>query len=191
VNQNLIKKWIDLVFPIIDYSGGKKCLIWDSCKAHIAQLMKEYMIHHGILNVVFTCGSTPYVQAGDLGIYKSFKDKISPIMAAWKNSNQVKKTPSGNPKPPEKEVVCRGISQAWRQVGPIVIENSVTAAGFGDCHEWMIWKNDVDGNNFQLLWPNHEIAENNETVLSRCEEDLVVLDVVWEEAFEDLMLTSK
>ncbi len=91
MNQNLIKKWIDIVFPIIDYSGGKKCLIWDSCKAHTAQLEKEHMIHRRILNVVIPSGLTPYVQAGDIGIHKSFKDKISPIIAAWKNSNQVKK----------------------------------------------------------------------------------------------------
>jgi hypothetical protein len=68
VNPNLIKKWIDLVFPIIEYSGGKKCLIWDSCKAHTAQIVKEHMIHHGILNVVILCGLIPYVQAGDLGM---------------------------------------------------------------------------------------------------------------------------
>ncbi len=87
----MIKKWIDLVFPIIDFSGGKKCLIWDSCKAHTAQLVKEHVIRSGILNVVIPGGLAPYVQAGDLGIYKSFKDNISPIIAAWKNSDQVKK----------------------------------------------------------------------------------------------------
>jgi hypothetical protein len=78
------------------------------------------------------------VQAGDQGVYKSFKDKISPIGAAWKNSDQVKKTASGNPRPQEKEVVCKWVSLAWRQVEPIAIGNSVRAAGFGDCHEWMI-----------------------------------------------------
>ena len=74
VNQNLIKKWIDIVFPILDQTGGRKCLIWDSCKAHTAKLVKEHMIRRGILNVVIPGGLTPYVQAGDLGIYKSFKE---------------------------------------------------------------------------------------------------------------------
>ena len=137
------------------------------------------------------CPGAQRYQTDYLGIYKSFKDKISPLIAAWKNSNQVKKTASGNPKPPEKEVVCRWVSQAWRQVEPIVIENSVRAAGFGDFHEWMIWKHDVYGNDFQLLWSNHEITEDNETELSQHEGDLDELDVVLEEAFEDLMLTSE
>ena len=65
------------------------------------------------------------------------------------------------------------------------------AAGFGDCHEWMIWKHDVHGNNFQLLWSNCEIKENNETELSQHEGDLDGLDVVLEVAFEDLRLTSE
>ncbi len=64
------------------------------------------------------------------------------------------------------------------------------AAGFGDCHEWMIWTHDEYGNNIQLLWSNHEITENNETELSQHEEDLDELDVVLEEAFEDLMLVN-
>jgi hypothetical protein len=155
----LIKKWIDIVFPILDQTGGRKCLIWDSCKAHTAKQVKEHMIRHGILNVVIPGGLTPYVQAGDLGIYKLFKDKISPIIAAWKNSDQVKRTASGNPKPPEKEVVCRWAREAWRQVKPVVIQNSVRAAGFGDCHEWMMWKHDVYGSSFQLLWSNHELQK--------------------------------
>jgi hypothetical protein len=125
-----------------------------------------------------------------LSMYKSFKDKINLIIAAWKNSDQMKKMLSGNPKPPEKEVVCRWVGQAWRQLEPVVIENSVRATGFGDCHEWMIWKHDVYGN-FQQLWSNHEITETNETELSQQhEEDLDELDFVLEEAFEDLMLTT-
>jgi hypothetical protein len=49
----------------------------------------------------------------------------------------------------------------------------VRAAGFGDCHEWMMWKHDVYGSSFQLLWSTHEITETNETeVLQQHEEDL-------------------
>ncbi len=125
-----------------------------------AQLVKEYMICHGISYVVFPGVLTSYVQAGDLGIYKSFKDKISPIIAAWKNSDQVKKAPYEKLKPPAKEVVCE-----WRQVEPVVIDKSMRAAGFSDCIEWMVWKYDVYGSNFQLLWCYHEITEPNETEL--------------------------
>ena len=51
---------------------------------------------------------TAYVQAGDIGIYKSFKDKISPLISGWKTSGTVELTRGGNPKPPSDEVVATG-----------------------------------------------------------------------------------
>ncbi len=66
------------------------------------------------------------------------------------------------------------------------------AAGFGDCHELMMWKHDVNGKNFQILWSNCEITETNKTeLLQQCEEDFDELDVVLEEAFEDIILPSE
>jgi hypothetical protein len=67
----------------------------------------------------------------------------------------------------------------------------VRAADFGDCHEWMICNHDVYSNSFQLLWSNHEISDTNKTeLLQQHEEDLDEIDVVLEEAVEDLVLTS-
>jgi hypothetical protein len=57
-----------VVFSILDQTGTGKCSIWDSCKAHTDNLVKEHMICHGILNVVIPGGLTPCVQAEDLGI---------------------------------------------------------------------------------------------------------------------------
>jgi hypothetical protein len=75
--------------------------------------VNEHIICHGILNVTILGGLTQYVQAGNLGIYKLFKGKASPIIAA-----------------------C---DQVWKQHLEILrlnlIENSVRAKGFGDCHE--------------------------------------------------------
>jgi hypothetical protein len=72
-----------------------------------------------------------------------------------------------------------------------VIQNSVRAAGFGDCHEWMMWKHDVYGSSFQLLWSNHEITETNETeLLQQHEEDLDELDVVLDYTFEYLTISD-
>jgi hypothetical protein len=55
--------------------------------------------------------------------------------------------------------------------------------------------NDVEhnayGDNFQILWSNHEITKTNETeLLQQCEEDVDEVDVVLEESFDDLMLPS-
>jgi len=52
-------------------------------------------------------------------------------------------------------------SQTWKQVEPRVIQNSVGASGFGKCNEWMIWKHDGCGNNFQHLCSSRETMETN------------------------------
>ncbi len=45
----------------------------------------------------------------------------SPIIAVWKNYGQVKRMASGNPKPPEKEMVFRWATQHGGKVEPIVV----------------------------------------------------------------------
>ena len=73
----------------------------------------------------------------------------------------MKQTTSRNPKLPEKEEVCRWVSQACRQVDQGVIQYSVRVAGLGNWDQLMIWKHHVYGNNFQPLWSNHENLETN------------------------------
>lgn len=181
VNQILIKNWIDLVFPIVDMSAGK-ALVWDSCKAHTAKSVKEHLQRRGIHNVTIPGGLTPYVQSGDLGIFKCFKDCISPIIASWKASDAVQRTARGNPKPPTKETVCQWVIQAWRDVPEAVMTNSIIAAGFGNHEDWMISKHDVYGQSFRAQWQNRHLYapdENNEQnnqVQFEGDEDMVIDD---------------
>jgi len=88
VNAELLIKWIDCMFPIIDISPGK-CIIWDSCRAHIATSVKEHCRKRSIEMIVIPGGMTPYLQAGDIGIYRELKDNLSDIINEWKNSDQV------------------------------------------------------------------------------------------------------
>jgi len=68
VNAELLIKWIDCMFPIIDMSPGK-CIVWDSCRAHIATSVKEHCRRRSIEMIVIPGGMTPYLQAGDIEIY--------------------------------------------------------------------------------------------------------------------------
>ena len=47
----------------------------------------------------------PYLQAGDIGIYKAFKDSISVLIDTWANSNEVEYTKGGKPKPPKQDCI--------------------------------------------------------------------------------------
>ena len=104
-----------MVFPsVIDAHG--KLVDWDSCRVHNAKDIKNFMKTTGIQSAVIPGGLTAYVQAGDIGIYKSFKDKISPLISGWKTSGMVELTHGGNPKPSSDEVVGTWVKTAWQNV---------------------------------------------------------------------------
>ena len=88
MNQYLLQSYLDFVFLVVDLDSVGKLMIWDSCRVHIAKSIKAYMAQRGIVPAVIPGGLTPYLQAGDIGIFKRFKDKISPLIEAWKNSNE-------------------------------------------------------------------------------------------------------
>ena len=48
--------------------------------------------------IVIPGGLTPYLRAGDIGIYKIFKDNIGVIINEWKDSDKVSYTKAGNTK---------------------------------------------------------------------------------------------
>ena len=105
---------------------------------------------------------TPCLQAGDIGIYCEFKDKISVLIDRWKQSDAVEYTRGGNPKPPAKETVHTWVSDAWKGVNLTNIQNSIAAAGFAaDETKWHIFKHDVYGELFRSTWINTVDTEAN------------------------------
>lgn len=149
VNQELILAWIDLMFPLFDMSPGK-CIIWDSCRAHIAEKVKDHCRKRDILQVVIPGGLTPYLQAGDIGIYREFKDKVSSSINVWKYSDNLEYTRGGNPKPPSHQVVNMWVNNAWKELRQANIVNSVNSAGISqNLEDWHIAKHDIYGNQFR------------------------------------------
>ncbi|KAG6611416.1 Pogo transposable element with KRAB [Phytophthora cinnamomi] len=75
VDSTLLKRWIDLAFPLVDMREGKH-LVWDSMRAHISKDVKAKCATRKINMCGIPGGLTPYLQAGDIGIYKTFKDLL-------------------------------------------------------------------------------------------------------------------
>jgi hypothetical protein len=53
-----------LMFPAV-YALPGKCIVWDSCRAHISKKGKEHCQVCHIELIVIPGGLTPYLQAGD------------------------------------------------------------------------------------------------------------------------------
>lgn len=103
--------------------------------------------------IVIPGGLTPYLEAGDIGIYRSLKDLISEHINAWKQSDSVEYTKGGNPKPPSQQIVNSWVGESWRSVKEDTFKNSIAAAGFSTNHtDWHISKHDVYGQKFLTAW---------------------------------------
>ena len=79
-------------------------------RAHIAKDVKAKCISKKIDMMVIPGALTPYLQAGDIKIYKSFKDCLSSVIDDWKRSDRVQYTKNGNPRPPSVEEVVAWVS---------------------------------------------------------------------------------
>ncbi|OWZ12835.1 hypothetical protein PHMEG_00013944 [Phytophthora megakarya] len=151
VDSQLLIKWLDLIFPaVLDTSTPRKAVVWDSMRAHISKA------------------------AGDIGIYKNFKDKLSTIIDEWKASDRVLYTKGGNPKKPPAEDVVAWVQAAWQSVPDAVVSNSVAAAGFSPCFEdWHISRHDVYGEMFCRKWLSRdEDSDDDEEVVEDLLENL-------------------
>ncbi|KAG3068836.1 hypothetical protein PC122_g16775 [Phytophthora cactorum] len=140
VDSKLLKRWIDLAFPLVD-TGEGKYLVWDSMRAHISKEVKAKCAARNVSMCVITGGLTPYLQAGDIGIYKTFKDLLYMEINTWKESDKVEYTRFSNPRMPSVGVV----------------------SGFADhCMDWHVARHDVYGDRFREKWEASGEAEQDE-----------------------------
>ncbi|POM78314.1 Pogo transposable element with KRAB domainlike [Phytophthora palmivora] len=162
VDSALLQRWLDLVFPVLlDHVPGKT-LVWDSMTAHIAKVVKARFKANKIDMVVVPGGCTPYLQAGDIGIYKSFKDHMAPLIDEWKRSDRVQYTRGGYPRPPPAREVAAWVKKAWKSVPPDVVAKSIGEADFYDDYgEWHIAKHDVYGDAFCVEWILASMSESS------------------------------
>ncbi|GMF37949.1 unnamed protein product [Phytophthora fragariaefolia] len=152
VESTLLKRRIDLAFPLVDMREGKH-LFWDSMRAHISKDVKAKCATRKINMRVIPGGLTPYLQAGDIGIYKTFKDLLYMDINARKESDKVEYTHFGNPRMPAVAVVCEWVRKAWRDTDSKAVINSISAAGFADSYlDWHVAKHDVYGEQLCKSW---------------------------------------
>jgi hypothetical protein len=178
VDSELLCNWIDAIFPPVLIADGKT-IVWDSMRAHISKVVKAKCAAREVSLCVIPGGLTPYLQAGDIGIYRQFKDLLCASIDEWKNSDAVEYTRAGNPKPPSEKTVCEWVSKAWKETPQLAVENSIAAAGFhSDSSQWFIWRHDVYGAMFQRMWQelNQDIEEEVEDELANALDDIELVD---------------
>ena len=141
------------MFPALLKFCDVKGIVWDSMRVYIAKDVKAKYISKKIDMMVILGGLTPYLQAGDIGIFKSLKDFLSSMIDDWKRSDRVQYTKNSNPRPPSVEEVVTWVSNSDKDVPNDVVRKSIAASGFAvDYRDWHIAKHDVYGELFLSKW---------------------------------------
>ncbi|KAG2771109.1 hypothetical protein PC129_g7261 [Phytophthora cactorum] len=149
-------------------------------RAHTSKVVKARFAKKNVQMLVVPGGLTPYVQAGDIGIYKSFKDKLSSITDEWKSSDRAEYTKGGNSKQPPVNDVVEWVQSAWKAVPDGVINRSAQAAGFSPLYEdWHISRHDVYGELFCRKWQSRDETSEDEEVTEDLLENLDEF-TIWE-----------
>ncbi|KAE9022789.1 hypothetical protein PR003_g12124 [Phytophthora rubi] len=122
-------------------------------RAHISRDVKAKCQSRGIEMCVIPGGLTPYLEAEDIAIYRSFKDILCGEINAREESGDVQYTRGGNPRPPAVATVCGWIRRAWRATDSDTVINSISAAGFSENpYDWFIARHEVYGERFLDSW---------------------------------------
>lgn len=87
-------------------------------RSHILKLVKAKCASRKISMCVVLGGLTPYLQARDIGIYKSFKDLLYAEFYAWEESDQVEYTRLGNPRMSSVDTMCE-----WALRAGVIMKN--------------------------------------------------------------------
>jgi len=83
INSNLLKKWIEFMFPIVSTPKNKILLIFHSARSHISKDIKKYLKLRKIFFCVIPGGLTGLLQPADAYWFKTLKTNIRMHSTLW------------------------------------------------------------------------------------------------------------
>ena len=127
-NDDVARKWLDLIFPSC-FRQLNRLLIWDSYRCHISKSTKDYIKKNNITPVVLPGGTTSILQAPDVSWNKPFKSKLRELYDDWLEFGEKTYTKHGNIRAPSKVTICDMVLEAWESISQELIEKSFRVCG--------------------------------------------------------------
>ena len=110
---------------------GKRMLVWDSFKCHVADETRSTVKKLNTVMAVIPGGCTKFLQPADVSWNAPFKAAYLELYEAWLMDPERKEnnTSSGNPRAPSRAKVIEWVKSAWEAVSTDVIIRSFSACG--------------------------------------------------------------
>ena len=92
---------------------------------------------------------TPYLQCGDIALYKPFKDRLSEAIESWKYGTELSYTKDGNPRQPPDDTVAKWARRAWNGLSPVNVKVGLEREGLTKrVNDWFLARHDLYSKKF-------------------------------------------
>ena len=131
----------------------KSFLVYDSFEAHVTDNVKAALKGENTDLAVIPGGLTSILQPLDVCLNKPFKDGVRRKWMQWMSDGIHEFTASGRQKKPSEELICKWISEAWRDISTEMVLSSFKKCGIS---------NSMDGTEDDLVFDGIDQAEDQE-----------------------------
>jgi hypothetical protein len=127
MNTELTIDYLHSVIGCLAFS--KRLLVWDAYKCHICDAVQDECKKMCLHTSVIPGGLTKYIQAPDVVWNGPFKAEMRRCYDSWLSEPSLQEyTKGGNPRPPQRSLICDWVKQCWA-----VIPSSTIKASFVCC----------------------------------------------------------
>lgn len=125
-HKQLIRKWLDLMLPLVLRGGQRGLLVWDSASTHHAKDMKNFLAERRIDQIMIPAGMTAYLQNLDIAINKPFKDHLRLEINDY-IENRMTRNQHGNFVKPSLQEIVIWLKNSWDKTTDSVVANALRA----------------------------------------------------------------
>uniref|UniRef100_A0A803JQY6 HTH CENPB-type domain-containing protein n=1 Tax=Xenopus tropicalis TaxID=8364 RepID=A0A803JQY6_XENTR len=124
--QAVIRKWVDLMLPLVMRGGQRGLLVSDAASTHRAKDMKSFLHERKIDQVMIPAGMTAYLQTLDIAINKPFKDNLRMEINDY-IENRMERNQRGNFVKPKLQEIVTWVKNSWEKITDRCIEHALRA----------------------------------------------------------------
>ncbi|XP_077109832.1 uncharacterized protein LOC143766214 isoform X1 [Ranitomeya variabilis] len=124
--QAVIRKWVDLMLPLVMRGSQRGMLIWDAASTHRAKDMKNFLHERKIDQIMIPAGMTAYLLSLDIAINKPFKDNLRLEINDY-IENRMERNQRGNFVKPKLPQIVTWVKNSWEKITDACIANALRA----------------------------------------------------------------
>ncbi|KAL7984506.1 hypothetical protein Chor_003076 [Crotalus horridus] len=124
--HTVIRKWVDLMLPLVLQGGQRGLLVWGSASTHRAKDMKKFLAQRRIDQIMIPAGMAACLQTLDIAINKLPKDHLHREISD-NTEHRMDRNKHGNFVKPCLSEVVTWVKHLWDKITDSCVSNALRA----------------------------------------------------------------